>query len=356
MSSLDTSEPSKISDTYIEASIVCFPHNYIYSVNNVYATTGDVMSKEKQKELIIAELNSLEIKKNISSDKAMIVCPFHNDRTPSGGICLDVLEERAPLGWYRCFGCGTSVPWNDLAVKLGMKKIGKNLRKKSDDYIDPKAYKAHFFEEKEKKETLEEQITKLEFMPFQFDVWRGFNTNFLETLGAKYCYEDRLGEFYVWFPVNVLSKLRGFVKAVIKKKKGSTSYFNSSGKWSEKFGLIFFDEARHLAKTLGVNTVVLCEGPRDALRCLQAGIPAISVLGALNWSDAKREKLESASFDRVILFFDGDKAGRKANSRVKKNLKGYFEIKQISLWKKEPGADPFSCDISFLKLIKRNLV
>ncbi len=314
------------------------------------------MNKEKQKELMLGELRSLTIRKTVNKDGAMLVCPFHTDRTPSGGVCLDVLETKAPLGWYRCFGCGVSVPWNELALKLGMKRFGKNLGKKSDDYLDPSNYKDLLFEEKDTVETLDEQIYKLEFMPFQFDKWRGFDTPFLESYGAKYCYDDDKGEFYVWFPVNVLGKLRGFVKAVIKKTKGGISYLNSKGKWSEKYGLIFFDESKHLAETLGVKTLVLCEGPRDALRCIKHGIPAVAVLGALNWTDTKREKLEVAGYEKIILFFDGDAAGRKANKRIKENLKGYFETKQISLWKTNPGEDPFSCDIEFLNRIKRNLV
>ncbi len=310
------------------------------------------MNKEKAKQLIYSELQTCSLRKVLSSDRAMVACPFHNDRTPSGGINLDIAESKAPLGWFRCFGCGTSVSWNDFATKAGLKKLSTN--KNNTDYLSPESYREHLLGEEDSM-SLEEQITKLEFFDFQIAKWRGFDTSFLETYGAKYCYYDTTGDFYVWFPVNVFKKLRGFVKAKIKKVKGETSFINASGKWSEKHGLLFFDEALELSKRLCKRTLVLCEGPRDALRCLEQGIPAVAVLGALNWNESKRLLLEKADYEKVILFFDGDEAGKLANKKVKTNLKTYFDIKQISLWKTSPGDDPFTCDIKYLKFIKRHL-
>jgi 5S rRNA maturation endonuclease (ribonuclease M5) len=293
------------------------------------------MSNEKMREHIISELQSLNQKKRINRDGANVLCPFHNDSNPSGSINLDVTAKKAPLGWFRCWSCQTSKPWNDYAQAVGLKGWKAGPKKSSDDYLDPKKYAAELLQDDEDEVSIQKELEQLEFFDFQTDVWREIPTSVLEKLGCKFAYYDYTGDFYVWMPVKVFGELRGFVKAEMEKPTDDRpSYVNSKGGWSNQYGLLFFDYAIRMMKKKGLKTIVLCEGPRDVIRLLRAGIPAMAVLGAINWSEDKRFLLEKAgSVENLILMMDGDDAGIKATKRIFKDVKTHFNTKYVKLWK-----------------------
>ena len=345
---------------------------------------------DKKYDFIVGELSTLA-RKEIDRDGAKIVCPFHNDTNPSGNVCLDIEETRAPLGWFRCWSCKTSVPWSELADKLGLRKYTNN--KKSDkDYVDPSRYRKGLLTEQgdaDSDEGFERDYKDLQFFDFQMEEWRGIPTASLEKLGCKFCYKDYTDSFYIWMPVYINKVLRGYVKAELEKpdpilktdRNGKQwemippSYVNAPGKWSSTYGLLFYDYAVKMMKRKDLKTIVLCEGPRDVIRLLRFGIPAMAVLGAANWNEKKRFQLEKTGAENVILFMDGDKAGKDATKMIYKDIKQHFNTKYMSLWKyakpmldkkgrkvrdekgkvKMKGYDPFSCPKHFLETVKSNL-
>lgn len=340
---------------------------------------------DRFKSHILGELSKLA-KRKVSRNSAMVVCPFHNDRSPSGGVNLDETERKAPLGWFRCFGCKTSVPWNNYAEAAGLQTFKCAAKKKSSDYLDPKRVADELLDEDDTTNPFDYELSKLKFKKrFPFDTWREVKVPLLEKLGCRYVYSEYFEEYYVWMPVNVQGVLRGYVKARIEKPKNKQpSYVNAKGNWAAKYGLLFFDAAVSMMKRRKLKTLVLCEGPRDALRLLGLGIPACAVLGASNWDDDKRFILETlVSLERVIVFMDGDDAGIEATKLIKKNLRGHFDVKHVSLWKYrvpklcpktgrqafkvlgpskvkkllwENELDPFTAPKSILKIVKQALV
>lgn len=336
---------------------------------------------EKIKQKIIDALSGLT-NKRVSTERVVIQCPYHPDKTPSATINLSSAAP-APLGWFRCFGCAKSVPWNTLAKTLGLPKIGKNKRTHAEDYLDPFKFKSELLDSEETTDVgFEKELHEMEFFDFQFEEWRGVSVKLLKRVGARLCYLDRTGDFYVWLPVYIDSVLRGYVKAELEKPEEGTSYINASGKWSQASGLLFYDYSVALAKRKGVNTLVLVEGPRDALRLLRYGIPAIAVLGAINWNDDKRWCLEQSRIENIVIFMDGDDAGIKATKKINKSIKTHFNvIKIMKLWKHrvprlsksgkhmtkkladgekrllwDNELDPGNCPLSFLKEVKQLLV
>jgi hypothetical protein len=201
------------------------------------------------------------------------------------------------------------------------------------------------------------------------NMWRGYHIDFLrDQIGSKIVYSETLtesgdtyGRFYIWLPVHVNRKLKGYIRAQTTKptNKKFPSYLNAPGSWSLTHGLFPFDPAIRLMKSLGLTTIILVEGPRDALRLIQAGIPAMSMLGTQSWSDQKTRLLEFAGVTRLVLFLDGDEAGKNATRflttgyRVKtdtaaaiKPLGDTFELKVLRLWNVEvpPGHPESSLD------------
>jgi len=64
-----------------------------------------------------------------------------------------------------------------------------------------------------------------------------------------------------------------------------------------------------MVQKFNYNFVVLVEGPRDALRLLMQGIPAVAVLGAKNFSDKKLFILMAMGISNVYTLGDNDEGG-----------------------------------------------
>lgn len=277
----------------------------------------------------------------------MICCPYHNDNSPSATVSMDASERRVPLGFMGCFGCKKHVGWNTLANYLHLQPFQKKEDLTSDDYnTDTEELKSDLFEEdiEDSDDIYEkwEDLKDLKFhKDFPFDEWRGVDVDLLRRVGAKLCEHREYKKFWVWIPVNVDGVLRGYIRATMDKaKNGKSSYLNAKGGWARNWGLIYYDYAVKLMKKRRIKTLVLCEGPRDSLRFLSRGIPATSVLGALNWSAAKRSLLEDAGVEKLILAFDGDKAGWTACRHVYSDTRKFFNTKYLALWNTSPAWDP----------------
>ena len=339
------------------------------------------MNKDSVHQFLVGEISTLSGPKNIQNDRAMICCPFHNDKSPSGSISLDVLERRVPIGHFRCFGCKKSVGWSILASALNLRQIEKPENLSSDHFSAPTAFKSHLLEDTDKIDyEAFPDMKELRFIKFSFKEWRGVSVSLLKQVGARLCVHRDYGTHYVWIPAYVNGMLRGYTNAKLQKPTdGKPSYLNAKGQWSRKYGLLYFDYAINLMQEGEWKTIVLCEGQRDALRFLGEGIPAVAVIGAQNWSYEKRDLLEEAGVERVIIAFDGDDAGRSATAKVYSDIKQYFSVKFLALWKhrvprmkrgeqmkKEIGdgkfkllwdneMDPFDCPQKYIEAIRRNL-
>lgn len=287
-------------------------------------------------DLVRQEIERIPGKKTISDKRVMILCPFHQETKPSGKISVDT-SYPGSIGSYYCWGCGTKKKWNDIAEVFGLKKMnGKNAMPKHVPKIDLSGARER---------VLPQEVDKIEdydFFELQEPRWRGFNKEFLEDLGAKLAYHDKTQQFYVWFPVRVEGKQAGYFRARMKPEDDKPSYLNKSGSWVKRRGLFPFDQAIKLMLKLGLKTLVLVEGPRDALRMIRQGIPAVSIMGTNNWSSNKRQIVENAGVERLIILMDGDKPGKRAtygnpkddqNKGIYEDVKINFEVIVFKLWK-----------------------
>lgn len=314
-----------------------------------------------------AQIARIPGKKRITTNRAFILCPFHHETDPSGTISLDTTKPKF-VGWFYCYGkCKRSAPWNEVAEKLGLKKInGYHAMPKSVPKIDVNALRESLLPE-------EEQSTKkdLTFFDMQSPKWRGFKREFLQKFGAKLCYDDKTGRFYLWFPVMVRGKEVGYFRAQIKPSDEFPNYLNSKGEWVRRRGLFPFDQAIRLMRRKGLRTLVLVEGQRDALRLLRAGIPAVCIMGTGNWTDDKMHIIESAGVKRLILLMDGDSPGKMATFGGKiddrkvigiyPQIKMHFEVIVFKLWRlaKKMGVkkvDPYDAPVILLHKLRKRLI
>lgn len=337
-------------------------------------------------DFVRAELRKIPGDKRLGKDYSFILCPWHNEKTASGRV-FHKDDSGSRVGRYKCYGCGKSAQWNELADRLGLERIDRDSERKSAQKIPPANYLVSDdeFLSVDKKSALEElkhfdirNSTYQKYAGLVAGKWRGFKVDFLHDLGCsivrKHFPEADYYKHYIYLPVDVKGKLRGYIKAQVKKpsKKGVPSYVNSSGHWTRKFGLFPYDQALDLMDRLGLHTIVLVEGPRDALRLLRMNIPAMCILGTQSWSAKKFKYLVLSGAERIILMMDGDKAGKHATKLIKTGLdvngnvvapplKESFNVKVMKLWKCEvpdghENYDPGNCPTEILLTVKEYLI
>lgn len=324
------------------------------------------MNADNLLRIILEEINKkgYTLRPRMRAGSVWVCCPFHNEKTPSMRVNLDRSNGR--LGSVYCFGCdegrGT---WNKFAKKAGIKQLS------DDDFSDTSAYKKVTRKRLALESSLKDVTTSIlsnsfnTHIKFNLDFviegkrWRNIKKTLLQDLNCFTFIDANLVSptAYLYLPVMVYGKQVGAIKASIEKEEGKLSYVNSSGSWSTQSGLFPFDYTLDLIKENNLDYVLLVEGPRDALRLLQNGIPALSILGVNSWSDNKRDLLLSLNVSTVVLCMDGDKVGRQMNTKLKEKLVRYTNVTIFSLWniKRKLGlrkVDPADMPLEYLSIIK----
>lgn len=96
------------------------------------------------------------------------------------------------------------------------------------------------------------------------------------------------------------------------------------------------------------KTIIVVEGPGDAMRMWEAGLKnTVACLGT-GFSKHHRTLLHKVGCQRVVNATDGDEAGQKARNAMKKMCKDYFEFESVEL---ETGKDPGDHNPAQLRLI-----
>lgn len=256
------------------------------------------------------------VKKQVG-DSTFVSCPFHSERTPSFRI-FHSASSLSP-GYGRCYGCGQKATWDVLAPKLGLRPY--KWSKPTQQFARPVV--------KPVESVLPEEVD-FDFKPLPKNkIWREIETNLLIDIGCKKI--RQYDEPFIYMPVIVRGDERGYIRARMRKKKDKPSYLNKAGKWSERYGLFPYDYAVKLSRDQGLNVLVLVEGPRDALRLLSFGIPAIAILGTQSWSKRKAHLLELSGVEYIVLCFDGDDAGLGAENLVQPSLKNLLNVLTFDL-------------------------
>jgi 5S rRNA maturation endonuclease (ribonuclease M5) len=300
----------------------------------------------------------------------MICCPYHNDNHPSGRVTHNPEKPRS-IGYFTCYACGAGrespIRWNELAAKLGLQQFGKDKAESA----DVPAISLEGFEERlfGKEATGAAAMVRFPLLSVNSEYaglegeWRGFSLEFLTKVGAELAFDPVREKYYVLLVANVNGEEVGYVRAELQKAIGKfPSYLNKAGEWSLTKGLLFFDYAIALMRKKELSTMVLVEGPRDALRLLREGIPCVCILGTHSWSPKKTRLLEFADVEKLILLFDGDEAGEKATELVYSSTRKSFNVKKVKLWTykipkghKEDKLDPGNMPDTMVQNLKKHL-
>ena len=298
-------------------------------------------------DVIKQELRSAPGKKKLAGGDVMIQCPFHpGDRTPSCGVNIDP-SRAAPLGFFHCFACGAKGGWNVLADKLGLTKFGDKDFKLTESFRDPR---------------LEQRLlngTTASWMPeytaeFREDAWRGIRGSLVKDVGGVLGFHAAFGETRLWFPVTVFGETKAVLCAALS-KKGKRSYTVYGGLGRAWFP---FDYVEEMLGSGNFRKVFVVEGPRDALTLIQAGVPALALLGTQQWKESRKKSLLKmcARHGAVpVVMMDGDAAGRKAQRKITADLGGVETVDLTALGKRtgKQGLDPADLPRTILKTLRK---
>lgn len=292
--------------------------------------------------IIVSELERHLGERLTNKKRVAIPCPFHNETDPSMYINLDPHKRKSPVGGYYCFGCraktSTHGGWNGLAAKLGLAQfeagaaqITTFVRREIDEDLlfDPE-------EGMDVDKLMEHWNCDLQLPWPETKNWRGLPGWLMRKLGAFLTFDEKFEKEVCILPQWNGNTLTGAVKAQIKiTKKTKLKYLSAPGEWVKTHALFPYHLVALMLEMRQDRCVFLVEGPRDALRLIGCGIPALALLGTNNWSDEKRDLLMTLDPDRVFLAFDNDSAGKKAIKLVRPSLQGYATTRKIRCWSQE---------------------
>lgn len=291
----------------------------------------DAVQRSSKLQFVKEQLAMYSGQKVAHADYTFVLCPSHSEKTPSARI-FHYPDSKSP-GYMKCYACGANFPWDELAPKLGLEPYKRG--KPKDQFANLTLNSLHNLLKDDGKGFVKR---KMKFQKLQEgQKWRHIKTDLLMQVGAKLCkvYNEE-GDYWsssqMYLPCMINGEVAGYILGRLEKHETLPSYINASGRWSKVRGLFPFDRAIRMMKKKKSTTMVLVEGPRDALRLIQMGIPAMCILGTQSWGDNKSKLLEIAGITRVVLMMDGDCAGRDATEMLQPKLEKMFKVKTVKLW------------------------
>jgi hypothetical protein len=260
------------------------------------------------------------------------------------------LSIRKSDGAFYCFGgsCGVHGPdWNTLARAIGADELSEENR--------PDGFGLML----DKMKQDQEEASFLPALPWDTTPWttrwRGMSGAFLQRVGALHWFDERLRCPRILFPFNQQGDLAGWVARRTDGHDENMKYRNMPRiKSSEKlFPLDTVEQI--LPKTLArTKTVVLVEGPVDALRLMYYKIPALAILGTKNWKpEIKLNLIGTLGVTRCIVAMDNDRGGNEVQDTIFQDVGQRFRAEQF---RPPEGKDPGGMPLKEVHRLRRQVL
>ncbi len=311
-------------------------------------------------EIIRSQLQKYGGVQKTAGEYRMVLCPFHADRaTPSCGVYLRRDDYRKTLGFFNCFGCGAHGNWNKFAEQARLDTIQEwNSTEKSIEYNESASDEALLGDIGLTMRAVYKEMHCAEAIPWPEHMnWRGVSGTLIAAVGGKAINDERNNGIAVLFPIKIGNKIRGAVKAMFHKRNPTQlGYITMAGEnWVKRYGLFPFSYTAKLIQQNQYSFVILVEGPRDSLRLLKLGLPAIAVLGANTISKTKMLYITNMGVEQVYVMPDNDSGG----TALWRNIKRYLpEARRLKLPVEYDNRgdlikmDPFSMPASIARNVK----
>lgn len=272
----------------------------------------------------------------------LIVCPFHADSNPSCGVDRHT-------GMFKCFACGAGGGWNKLAKAIGADLLKSTKEEGTFDASTIKDGLTRAFRKAGVVDPSVQQKQKDKVRPLvspwrKTEGWRSIDGEFLHSLGCVRVSDLTHNVLRIGLPVrNLDGDLLGYTCRAIDPVDTDPKYIPLAAdrvSWRKKelptrSALFLVDRAIEE----DWDTVVIVEGPYDALHLVSAGIPAMAILGTNNWTAEKAATISALGLRGVLVLMDRDRSGREAALSVYEDLRPNLKTKVINLPPsvKDPG-------------------
>lgn len=259
-----------------------------------------------------------------TGNRLVLSCIKHNDKHPSMYIFDD--------GAIYCFGCGYRSRVSELLglSEFDFETVG-NGNEGGKDYFNPVNTLIPKLPEYPK---LEEPLIASERFGLSLDV--------LKRVDAR---EDESG---VIFPIYYRSKLIGWQKRLHKPTE-DCKYISSPRVSGEHFTSYFYP----MDLLNGTREIIIVEGILDALAFMQHGFPAVANFG-LGFTNNKRRILKEKMFRKILVGFDSDSSGIKAEIEMFLLLRREFNVGVLPVCRKKNPRENLN-DNSYIQKIKERI-
>lgn len=301
----------------------------------------------------------------VGKDFVYVRCPFpeHDGQRTSLSFWI---HKGGRAG--KCWRCGHKANWNDYAKAAGIPEI-KSLREgEENDEEFSMGYLSMLLDEDTDTETALDGFGLPHGMVPWNQPWRRLELPILRKVSAFRWWDDASGYYRILFPTTMNDVVVGFISGRGEPDKKyeedprlphrHRKYRFSDGYPSNRM-FYLYDQVQ------STSLIALVEGVYDALRWVQAGIPAICNNGAHSvWNDTKAEQLLALpKLKHVVAAFDPDQAGEKANQMIRDSLRNDLHVVGVRFPKIRKGgkgkvgyADPGDCPNRWLTSFRSDLI
>lgn len=276
---------------------------------------------------VLQVLRSLKVEFDLRGEEAFCLCPNseHGDKN-IGSFLIRVGGQRNGLA--RCYACGwkgnlVSFVADKKQIKRGEAiSFLKGMRKRIlDDGLNRKIGLGDY---KPQRINPPDGLLDVGYgtTAYRYLMTNGIRQVDIERFGLK----DWRKRARIWIPTYYENKLISWVARTYKDEYPKVKTpSGSSQKWT-LFGYDFLE--------WDINWINLCEGWKDAIRLYQAGFKNPVAACGSDWN--KEKTMLVGDFDRVIVWQDGDKAGRKFVRKIRSFLREQ-ELLVVPFEEHDPG-------------------
>lgn len=256
----------------------------------------------------------------------------HDSKTAS-------LSIRKLDGAFYCFGCGIKGrDWNSLQQYLNI------------DPLDESKLPDPFETFSRQLEAEMDQENAIFSLPWDLEEWKGswrkIPEKTLKRFQAYRWYDDFQRTYRILFPIYMYGGLRGWAARRLDEIEEMT--------WRNAPKMRSLEILYPLDIVMGMRpkTIVLVEGAYDALRLINAGIPALAIMGTKNFDPINIVAIVNTGAQRVVIAMDEDDSGEKARYEIAPVLQDTFDVDHFFCPEDE---DPGSIGRSLVKKLKAML-
>lgn len=310
----------------------------------------------------IMSLQGLIRTSKISGDWYQCYCPVHNngnEHKPSFGILLkDTYRngQKYPAGFGHCFSCQIAKSLPDLLTEIfkikGIPKTGNQWLQEYVPEYDPATeidtllspnvmqaittkYAVDYVSSKLKSK--QAYVTEEELQSYRYTVSYMYERKLTDEIIEKF----DVGYDGNWIPSGrkkpipcitfPVRDIKGNTLFICRRSIEGKLYNYPQGVTKPVYGIDMLSK--------DIKSVIICESIINALTCWTWGYPAVALLGTGN--SYQIQQLKQLGIRDFVLCMDGDDAGHKATTKLKKALQGFAIVWVVNM---PDGKDVNDCN------------